>query len=206
MLCLPDRCVPPLLMDVSTSVGGCSLSFLSPSVTPLRMDAGVTRLAQGYEIVRIMCPTFCQRNDVVDFLDRNDHAALKALFAEGMLPCVPCTDTCPCPAVPAAYRSVPSVLLVGPCFFLRVLYAVPLPRLHQLRASGMCTRMLWFPRHRSLLSGHKKTPKGFILPGLRASVSSFHFSHHTLYHRGRMHSSDTDCQPYSTRMFFSASP
>ena len=165
MLCLPDRCVPPLLMDVSTSVGGCSLSFLSPSVTPLRMDTGVTRLAKGYEIVRIMCPTFCQRNDVVDFLDRNDHAALKALFAEGMLPCVPCTDTCPCPAVPAAYRSVPSVLLVGPCFFLRVFVAVPLPRLHQLRASGMCTRMLWFPRHCSLLSGHKKTPKGFYPSG-----------------------------------------
>lgn len=205
MLCLPDRCVPPLLMDVSTSVGGCSLSSFSPAVTPLRMDAGVTRLAQGYEIVRIVCPTFCQRNDVVDFFYRNEHASLEALLAEGMLLCIPCTDTCPCSSIPTAYRSVASVLLVGPRFLLRVLRAEPFACFHKLWASWVSTRVLWFVRHRlPPFPDITKPRKGLVLRG-RARPFLF-FSHHTLYHRDHMHSSDRDCQLYKTWTFFRASP
>ena len=129
-----------------------------------------------------MCPTFCQRNDVVDFLDRNKNASLEALFTERVLLHVTSTDPCPRSSVPTAYRSVASVLLVGLCVFLRVLRAEPLAWLHKLWASRVSTRMLWFVRH--LLPpfpGITKPRKGLVLRGCaRPLLYSFLIIHYII--------------------------
>jgi hypothetical protein len=100
-------------------------------------------------------PPSAERNDVVDFLDRDVASFLQALLTERMLVDVPVTDSFPSSAVAFAGRVAALELLVVLFHDLGVLLAVDTVR--QVRAAGKAARSFWFPWHKPrLLSGKEK--------------------------------------------------
>ena len=84
----------------------------------------MTRTAKAHEVALIICPSLGERNDVVDFLDRDVASGLEALLTERVFVNVPVTDSFPSSAVAFAGRVAALELLVVLFHHLGVLLAV----------------------------------------------------------------------------------
>jgi hypothetical protein len=88
------------------------------------MDFGMAALAQRHEIVRGMCATFADREDVMYFLDRRVSSFLEALFAQRVLRCVSITNALPCSAIGLIHHRRAFILIVLLACGLAVLLTV----------------------------------------------------------------------------------
>jgi hypothetical protein len=149
------------------------------------MNFFMARTTEAHEVRLIVCSSFGERNDVMDFLNRNVSSFLQALLAERMLVDVPVTDSFPRPAVAFAGRVAALELLVVLFHDLGVLLAVN--TVGQVRAAGKAARSLWFHWHKPrLLSGKEKALR-VCTHKARAAVRSavlYSFSLIIYYHKG----------------------
>ena len=83
-----------------------------PSVSTLRMDLRVTRLAQRDQIAPVVCATFTQRQLMMNLLGRNQYSTGITLLTEGMLRSILVTNSLPCSAISALGILISAVLLV----------------------------------------------------------------------------------------------
>ena len=134
--------------------------FFIPSFTPFCMNSGMALFAQGKQIIFLMCPTLCQRLDVMHLLRLDEPAVPLALLTKRVCIHVPVTDAFPCSSVPALGCWVPAVLFVT--LVLQLLMFLTEPAIRQLGTAGVGTRPLWFPWHRLTSSRHKESPTGFL--------------------------------------------
>lgn len=124
------------------------------------MNSGMALFAQGNQIIFLMCPTLCQRLDVMHLLRFDEPAVPLAPLTKRVCIHVPVTDAFPCPSVPALGCRVPVVLFVP--LILQLLMFLTEPAIRQLGTAGVGTRPLWFPWHRLTSSRHKESPTGFL--------------------------------------------
>ena len=113
------------------------------------MDAGVTRLAQCYEVVPCVGSALSQRQLVVHFLDRHILSFLETQLAERVRLYIAVPDSLPGFSVPLLVGRIPLVPVVDSVFELLMLWAVLL--LGKVRTAWLCTGFLWFPWHFLLL-------------------------------------------------------
>ena len=99
-----------------------------PSVTALRMDSGMARLAEGDQILPSVCAAFRQRVDVVNFLRLDIAAFLQTQFAQRMGSGVAVADAFPCPTVPALGFRIAVIFFIPLGFQLGVFLTEPAVR------------------------------------------------------------------------------
>lgn len=96
-----------------------------------------------------MSSTFCQRQLVMYFLNRNDDSLGIALLTERMRLCIGITNPLPRSAVPAVYSRVSVVLLVAAVIEFCVFLTEPV--VCQLGTSRIVTWVFWLARHSGYL-------------------------------------------------------
>ena len=140
-----------------------------PPVSSLCMDAGMTSLAQCYEVVPCMGSTFRQRQFVVNFLNRHVPPGKQTQFTKRMRLYITVTDLLPGPSVSFLMGWVPLVsvvpLVLEP-FMLRTILLFG-----KAGTSRISTGFLWFSWHVSPPSfGKQKSPPVFKLMSLFVSL------------------------------------
>ena len=137
----------------------------TPPVTALSSNSGVTGFTKSHQITLFIAAAFGKREDVVDFLGRRQLALLLALLTKGMQLDVAVADALPASAVAFVGLWVSLVLVVLFVHDLLMLGAVLLT-LSEPTAAGVGAGTLWFIWHGfTSLSGHKKSPTGFLPRG-----------------------------------------
>ena len=125
----------------------------------------MTRFTESHEIALLIAATFREWEDVVDFFGRRQLALLLALLTKGMQLDVAVADALPASAVAFVGLGVAMVLVVLFVHDLLMLGAVLLT-LSEPTAAGVGAGTLWFIWHGfTSLSGHKKSPTGFLPRG-----------------------------------------
>lgn len=119
------------------------------------MDFRMTALAKGDQVVWVVGSTFRERNDVMDFIHRNNDAFLIAEFADWMSLYIFISDPFPGSAVAFMNILVPSVLVIISAFGWFMFAAVPSVR--QVGTAWIAAGVLGFSRHLAHLpSGIRK--------------------------------------------------
>lgn len=119
------------------------------------MDFRMTALAKGDQVVWVVGSTFRERNDVMDFIHRNNDAFLIAEFADWMSLYIFISDPFPGSAVTFMNIFVSSVLVIVSAFSFLVLAAIP--GVCQIRTAWIAAGVLWSSWHLAHLpSGIRK--------------------------------------------------
>ena len=133
-----------------------------PSVATLCMDAGMTSLAKGNQVLPCVRPTFRQRYLMMHFLNRHILSLKQTKLAEWMCLYIAVTNLLPGPSVSFLMGWVPLVSVVPLVLEPFMLRAILL--LGKVGTARICTGFLWFSWHFLLLpSGNKKAPGDFAL-------------------------------------------
>ena len=147
-----------------------------PSVATLCMDAGMTSLAKGNEVLPCVRPTFRQRYLMMHFLNRHILSLKQTKLAEWMCLYIAVTNLLPGPSVSFLMGWIPLVSVVPLVLEPLVLWAILL--LGKVGTARISTGFLWFSWHVSPPSfGQQKSPRSY-----RTLGASFYFLLIILYH------------------------
>jgi hypothetical protein len=139
----------------------------------------VTRPAEAHEVRLVVRAALGERNDVVDFLDRNVPSLLKAHLAQGMLVDVARADAGPGSSVAFACGVAAGERLVVLLHQSLVLRAVLFAVLAEVRASGIAAGPLGFHWHKRRLlcciekALRRDTHKACVQPSSGCSLFCF---------------------------------
>ena len=107
----------------------------------------MTAVAQSHEILLIMCPAFCERNNVVHLLCLGHPAFLVTLLAVRVASDVSVADTLPHSSVASLGHRVSSVAFVVSVNLFHVLRAERLTCGHEIRTARVAARLIRFVWH-----------------------------------------------------------
>ena len=137
----------------------------TPPVTAFSSNSGVTGFAKSHQIALFIAASFGERKNVVDLFSRRQLALLLALLTKGMQLDVAVADALPTSAVAFVGLGVSLILVVLFVHNLLMFDAVLLT-LSEPTAAGVGAGTLGFVWHGfTSLSGHKKSPTGFLPRG-----------------------------------------
>ena len=152
------------------------------------MDAGMTSLAQCYEVVPCMGSAFRQRQFVVNFLNWHVLTCKQTKLAEWMCLYIAVTNLLPGPSVSFLMGWVPLVSVVPLVLEPFMLRAILL--LGKVGTARICTGFLWFSWHFLLLpSGNKKAHQFSLMSScccFQYSVFSYCIFLIILYHKAHL--------------------